>query len=240
MILLSVVLKLYPPTIQRELSWEYDRRVWCYRTWKRGQVIWFHHHVPHSFIIWNTAVSTWETQKIKFNCVRTMQSKAGNDWIMELTRVLPVGMEQPLRWPWSLLSFFSLPISEITRNLTCREKNREINKIKNEINVFFITLYLRRTWYTILHVEQNTSTRHSTRTNFFNCFLNLNCQEPTDYNLILKSTARWCQIEHLNSIITPHLKSLHWLKITQRTIQNYLSDIHFTAIKTAIFIRRSS
>ena len=51
-------------------------------------------------------------------------------------------------------------------------------------------------------------------------FLNLNCQQTNRLQLILNSTARAVTKTPKYNHITPHLKSLHWLKITQR-IQLY-------------------
>ena len=49
-------------------------------------------------------------------------------------------------------------------------------------------------------------------------------------------------LKHLNTIIiiTPHLKSFHWLKITQRIQYKILSHIQITSIRTAFFSSRTS
>ena len=71
----------------------------------------------------------------------------------------------------------------------------------------------------------------------------LTASKPTDYNLfqlILNSTARAITNTPKYNHITPHLKSLHWLKITQRIQYNILSHIRVTAIQTAFFYSGSS
>ena len=54
-------------------------------------------------------------------------------------------------------------------------------------------------------------------------FLNLNCQQTNRLQLILNSTARAVTKTPKYNHITPHLKSLHWLKITQRIQYKILS-----------------
>ena len=53
--------------------------------------------------------------------------------------------------------------------------------------------------------------------------MNLNCQQTNRLQLSLNSAARAVTKTPKYNHITPHLKSLHWLKITQRIEYKILS-----------------
>ena len=68
-----------------------------------------------------------------------------------------------------------------------------------------------------------TSLIHSKLDYCNSLFLNLNFQQTNRLQLILNSTARAVTKTPKYNHITPHLKSLHWLKITQRIQYKILS-----------------
>ena len=85
---------------------------------------------------------------------------------------------------------------------------------------------LRRIRNTLDHTTACTIATSLIHSNLDYCnslFLNLNCQQTNRLQLILNSTARAVSKTPKYNHITPHLKSLHWLKITQRIQYKILS-----------------
>ena len=85
---------------------------------------------------------------------------------------------------------------------------------------------LRRICNTLHHTTActiATSLIHSKLDYCNSLFLNLNCQQTNRLQLILNSAARAVTKTPKYNHITPHLKSLHWLKITQRIQYKILS-----------------
>ena len=94
---------------------------------------------------------------------------------------------------------FSDHISYISK--TCFAHIRDLRRIRNTLD--------HTTACTIA-----TSLIHSKLDYCNSLFLNLNCQQTNRLQLILNSTARAVTKTPKYNHITPHLKSLHWLKIT--------------------------
>ena len=96
---------------------------------------------------------------------------------------------------------------------TCFAHIRDLRRIRNTLD--------HTTACTIA-----TSLIHSKLDYCNSLFLNLNCQQTNRLQLILNSAARAVTKTPKYNHITPHLKSLHWLKITQRIQYKILSLSH--------------
>ena len=110
---------------------------------------------------------------------------------------------------------FSDHISYISK--TCFAHIRDLRRIRNTLD--------HTTACTIA-----TSLIHSKLDYCNSLFLNLNCQQTNRLQLILNSTARAVTKTPKYNHITPHLKSLHWLKITQR-IQYKILSLTYTSLQ---------
>ena len=106
---------------------------------------------------------------------------------------------------------FSDHISYISK--TCFAHIRDLRRIRNTLD--------HTTACTIA-----TSLIHSKLDYCNSLFLNLNCQQTNRLQLILNSTARAVTKTPKYNHITPHLKSLHWLKITKRIQYKILSHTY--------------
>ena len=141
------------------------------------------------------------------------------------TSIKPVASARNLGVIFDSNLSFSDHISYISK--TCFAHIRDLRRIRNTLD--------HTTACTIA-----TSLIHSKLDYCNSLFLNLNCQQTNRLQLILNSTARAVTKTPKYNHITPHLKSLHWLKITQRIQYKILSHIQVTAIQTAFFYSRSS
>ena len=137
------------------------------------------------------------------------------------TSIKPVASARNLGVIFDSNLSFSDHISYISK--TCFAHIRDLRRIRNTLD--------HTTACTIA-----TSLIHSKLDYCNSLFLNLNCQQTNRLQLILNSTARAVTKTPKYNHITPHLKSLHWLKITQRIqYKIILSHIQVTAIQIAIF-----
>ena len=117
------------------------------------------------------------------------------------TSIKPVASARNLGVIFDSNLSFSDHISYILK--TCFAHIRDLRRIRNTLD--------HTTTCTIA-----TSLIHSKLDYCNSLFLNLNCQQTNRLQLILNSTARAVTKTPKYNHITPHLKSLHWLKITQR------------------------
>ena len=117
------------------------------------------------------------------------------------TSIKPVASARNLGVIFDSNLSFSDHISYISK--TCFAHIRDLRRIRNTLD--------HTTACTIA-----TSLIHSKLDYCNSLFLNLSCQQTNRLQLILNSTARTVTKTPKYNHITPHLKSLHWLKITQR------------------------
>ena len=116
---------------------------------------------------------------------------------------------------------FSDHISYISK--TCFAHIRDLRRIRN-------------TWAHTSACTIATSLIHSKLDYCNSLFLNLNCQQTNRLQLILNSAARAVTKTPKYNHITPHLKSLHWLKITQCIQYKILSHTnHFNSNTLLLF-----
>ena len=120
---------------------------------------------------------------------------------------------------------FSDHISYISK--TCFAHIRDLRRIRNTLD--------HTTACTIA-----TSLIHSKLDYCNSLFLNFNCQQTNQPQLICNSAARAVTETPKYNHITPHLKSLHWRKITKRIQYKILPHMHVISIQTAFFHFRSS
>ena len=124
------------------------------------------------------------------------------------TSIKPVASARNLGVIFDSNLSFSDHISYISK--TCFALIRDLRRIRNTLD--------HTTACTIA-----TSLIHSKLDYCNSLFLNLNCQQTNRLQLILNSAARAVTKTPKYNHITPHLKSLHWLKITQRIQYKILS-----------------
>ena len=124
------------------------------------------------------------------------------------TSIKPVASARNLGVIFDSNLSFSDHISYISK--TCFAHIRDLRRIRNTLD--------HTTACTIA-----TSLIHSKLDYCNSLFLNLNCQQTNRLQLILNSAARAVTKTPKYNHITPHLKSLHWLKITQRIQYKILS-----------------
>ena len=127
------------------------------------------------------------------------------------TSIKPVASARNLGVIFDSNLSFSDHISDISK--TCFAHIRDLKRIRNTLD--------HTTACTIA-----TSLIHSKLDYCNSLFLNLNCQQTNRLQLILNSAARAVTKTPKYNHITPHLKSLHWLKITQRIQYKILSLSH--------------
>ena len=185
-----------------------------------------HYYITRSF----ARSFTFNSSKTEFLLIGlpTQLAKIDNPSLSMLssTSIKPVASARNLGVIFDSNLSFSDHISYISK--TCFAHIRDLRRIRNTLD--------HTTACTIA-----TSLIHSKLDYCNSLFLNLNCQQTNRLQLILNSAARAVTKTPKYNHITPHLKSLHWLKITQtHTIQNSLSHIQVTSIQTAFFYSRSS
>ena len=134
------------------------------------------------------------------------------------TSIKPVASARNLGVIFDSNLSFSDHISYISK--TCFAHIRDLRRIRNTLD--------HTTACTIA-----TSLIHSKLDYCNSLFLNLNCQQTNRLQPILNSTARAVTKTPKYNHITPHLESLHWLKITQR-IQYKIISLAYTSAITAI------